>query len=48
MFYEGQSKGRSQNQGDSILFLIHEMCFTVLFEVVITSVSKIKEVEESM
>ena len=48
MFNGGQSKGHLQNQGDSILFLIHEVCFTVLFEVVITSVSKVKEVAESM
>ena len=48
MFSGGQSKGHLQNQGDSILFLIHEVCFAVLFEVVITSVSKVKEVAERM
>ena len=48
MFSGGQSKGHLQNQGDSILFLIYEVCFTVLFEIVITSVSKVKEVAEMM
>ena len=48
MFSGGQSKGHLQNQGDSILFLIHEVCFIVLFETVITSVSNVKEVAESM
>ena len=48
MFSEGQSKGHLQSQGDSILFLIQEVCFSVLFEIVITSVSKVKEVAESM
>ena len=46
MFSGGQSKGRLQNQGDPNLFLIHEVCFTVLFGVVIISVSKVKEVVE--
>ena len=48
MFSGGQSKGHLQSQGDSILFLIQEACFSVLFEIVITSVSKVKEVAESM
>ena len=42
IFSRGKSKGHLQNQGDSILFLIHEVCFTVPFEVVITSVSKVR------
>ena len=46
MFRGGQTKG--QNQGESILLLIHEVCFTVLLEVVITSASKVKKIAESM
>ena len=47
-FSGGQSNWHLQSQGDSILFLIQEACFSVLFEIVITSVSKVKEVAESM
>ena len=42
MFSGGQSKGYLHNQGDFVLFLINEVCFTALFEAVITSVSKVK------
>ena len=48
MFSGGQLKGHLQSQRDSILFLIQEVCFSVLFEIVITLVSKVKEVAESM
>ena len=48
MFSGGQLKGHLQNQGDFILFLNDEVCFTVLFNIVITSVSKVKEVAEIM
>ena len=47
MFSGGQSKGHLQNQGDSILFPIDEVCFTVLFEVVTTLVSKSKRLQKA-
>ena len=47
MFSGGQSKGHLQSQGDSILFLIQEVYFSVLFEIVITSVSKSKRLQKA-